>query len=126
MSTFETNFEALTWRVMTKLISDQENFPHVIIFGDCVSPELARKTGIHLGYYHLPSAWNTGHPGTSIALTNSLDDLYLNVLPKVCLKMELELLESVTTPDDCTCASNLIERPQVYLEALTSAHGQDG
>jgi|GEM_PF-1092147 len=123
MSTFETHFETLTWRVMTKLISEHENFPHVVIAGDCVSPVLARKTGIHMGYYHLPSNWVAGHPGTTIALTKSLDDLYLNVLPKVCLKMELELLESVTIPEDCTCASNLVERPHVYLEALTPADG---
>ena len=126
MSTFETHFETLTWRVMSKLISDHENFPHVVIFGDCVSPVLARKTGIHMGYYHLPPIGLPGHPGTSVALTKSLDDLYLNVLPKVCLKMELELLESVTIPGDCACTSNLIERPHVYLEALTSTDGQDG
>lgn len=118
--TFESEFETLAWRVLTKLISKDEAFPHVMLFGDCVNPALTRQLQAHLGYYHLPANWAEGHPaGTREELTETLDHLYLNVLPQVCVKMEVELLETMQIPNDCTCLDNLKARPTEYLEALT-------
>lgn len=117
--TFETAFETLTWRMLTRLMSEQEQFPHVMIFGDCISPILARNLGMHMVYYHIPSNWVLEHPGTSISLEDSLNDLYLNVLPRVCVNLEAELLQSWEIPEDCSCERNLIERPSVYMESLS-------
>lgn len=116
---FETDFEVLTWRILTKLISQEEGFPHVLIFGDCMSPVLARHLGMHLVYYHVPSNWAQGHPATGMQLMESLDHLYLQVLPKTCLNMEIELLQTWDIPTECTCQENLKERPAVYMESIT-------
>jgi hypothetical protein len=118
---FETDFEVLTWRVLTQLISQQEDFPHVVIFGDCISPILARQMGMHLLYYHIPSNWAQGHPATKEHLVDSLDALYLDVLPQACLELEMHLLASVEIPTDCACRSNLKSRPPVYMESVSPA-----
>lgn len=116
---FETDFEVLTWRLLTKLLSAEEGFPHVLIFGDVLSPVLARLTGMHLVYYHIPSNWAQGHPATRTQLTESLDDFYLRVLPQACIALEASALETWDIPADCRCTANLIERPAVYLESVS-------
>jgi len=119
LGTFETHFETLVWRTLCRLISEQEGFPHTMLFGDCISPVLARRTGIHLGYYHIPTNWAAGHPAARAGLTETLDGFYLDVLPRTCLEMELELLETLEVPSDCTCREKLKARPAVYLRAIT-------
>ncbi len=121
LGTFETEFETAVWRTTTRLVSEDEAFPHVMIHGDCISPVLARRMGIHLGYYHIAVNWVEGHPATQEAITDTLDRLYLDVLPQVCLEMELDLLATLDVPVDCTCAENLVERPAIYMEAITRA-----
>jgi len=119
LGTFETEFETAVWRTLTRLVSEEAGFPHVMVHGDCISPVLARRMGIHLGYYHIAVNWVEGHPATHEAITDSLDRLYLDVLPETCLRFEMSLLESLQVPDDCTCLANLVERPAVYMEAIT-------
>jgi hypothetical protein len=117
---FESDFEVLTWRALTKMVSQEEGFPHALIFGDLVSPVLARQMGMHLLYYHIPSNWAQGHPATRMKITDALDKLYLQVLPQACLQLELELFETLEVPADCACTDNLKERPAVYLRSLTA------
>ena len=119
LGTFETEFETAVWRTTTRLVSEDAGFPHVMIHGDCISPVIARRMGIHLGYYHIAVNWVEGHPATREAITDTLDRLYLDVLPEACLRFELDFLATVDVPDDCTCGANLVERPAVYMEAIT-------
>jgi hypothetical protein len=119
LGTFETAFETAVWRTLTRLVSSDAGFPHVMIHGDCISPVLARRLGIHLGYYHIAVNWVEGHPATKEAITDTLDRLYLDVLPDTCLRFEMDLLERLQVPSECTCAENLVTRPAVYMEAIT-------
>ncbi len=123
---FETDFEVLTWRVLTQLISQQEQCPHVMIFGDCISPILARQMGMHLVYYHIPSNWGQGHPATKAHLVDSLDALYLDVLPQACLNLEIDLLTGAEIPSDCACRDNLKSRPPVYMKSVSPATNSGG
>lgn len=117
--TFETPFENAFWRTSTRLMSSESSLPQVTIFGDCVSPALARQLGIHLVYYHVPSNWVEGHPAAHRGDLDVLDDFYLNVLPEACLDLEVEFFDTAPAPVSCACAELLVKRPEVYVSALT-------
>lgn len=118
---FESEFETLAWRHLTRLISEEEKFPYVVLHGDCISPILTRHLGAHLLYYHVPVNWAEGHPAGKGDIVGSLDPLYLDVLPDTCSEMELYLLDNLPIPDDCSCIENLVRRPNVYQDSLSPA-----
>jgi hypothetical protein len=88
-----------------------------VITGDCLSPVLARVCGMHLAYYHVPSNWAEGLRPQDLAST--LDQLYLETLPRVCATLELRLLSRIQPPDDCRCRDLLRPRPPEYRAALS-------
>lgn len=108
-------FESLATCRMLEAFGREVAMP--VITGDCVSPVLARVSGMHLAYYHVVANWGTGLEPLDPTLT--LDRLYTETLPTVAATLELALLDRLAEPTDCRCRALLRPRPGVYARALS-------
>ncbi len=118
--TFETDFDILMWRALTKTISDLEpgKPPVVTLHGDCVNPILARFLGIHVLYYHLVCNHAQGLGGE---IHDTLTGLFLHDYPAMTLDLEAAAVERLELPgpDACCCRSRLVPNPAVFADAVS-------
>jgi purine nucleoside phosphorylase len=108
-------FESVGQSLLLRHVGKSVGSP--VITGDCVSPPLARVCGIHVLYYHIASNWAEGLRPQH--LTSTLDQLYVETLPRVIGALELRMLASLEEPVDCRCHELLRSRPADYARALS-------
>lgn len=118
---FESEFETLVWRFLTRELSQGGSHPYVMLHGDCVSPVLARQIGVHWAYYHFPVNLANGHPGEQgevKELLTTIEDFYVRVFPERVLRFEHEVLESVSLPPEDNCLDYRDIRPPSFVKSL--------
>jgi len=120
--TFETDFDILMWRAITKMISEMEpgKPPVVTLHGDCVNPLLARFLGIHVLYYHLVCNAAQGLEGEA-DIHETISGLFLDGYPAMALDLEGSIVEKlqVPHPENCRCRQSLRANPPVFAEAFS-------
>ena len=125
--TFETDFDILMWRAITKIISDlePEKPPVATLHGDCVNPLLARFLGIHVLYYHLVCNHAQGLEGDE-DIHSTLTGLFLDAYPAMVLDLEASLAERLEIPDPsaCRCRQSLKPNPAVFATAMSGGPGR--
>ncbi len=121
--TYETDYDIETRMALSYVMSQRrpDKPPWITLHGDCINPILARSLGIHLAYYQCVSNFAQGTSDESI--TQSVYELYTQVLPDVALNMECSFLERsrIPTGDACACGTSKVLAPPAFSQSMCQA-----
>ena len=120
--TFETDFDILQWRVMTRQMSElNPDRPRVVtLHGDMFNPVLLRFMGVQIVYYHLVCNYVQGvDHQTEEGIHETIQRYYMESYPDTIIAAEGEFFKTAVVPEEGTKAVH--ENPAVFAKACSGA-----